>query len=202
MRSFFSGSGSSCSEAAHNHRSAPSWGTGIQPFLPLPGAHPVGHAFVEVERADDSLYTSTPHALSYFVAHAGEGEGDATTRHGRPRPDAAGCPQPGRKRDRGHDRKHASPAGLAGELSDGRTGQCVDRGGGYGYGSRHNEGRPYFRRLFHDEAGRDGNGVVDLPLDCRSASRPAMGVAKFDSGEHLSVHCTGGGRRVLNDSTG
>jgi signal transduction histidine kinase len=29
-----------------------------------------------------------------------------------------------------------------------------------------------------------------------------MGVAKFDSGEHLSVHCTGGGRRVLNDSTG
>jgi hypothetical protein len=45
-------------------------------------------------------------------------------------------------------------------------------------------------------------GLSILPLDCRSAWWPAVGVAKFDSGEHLSVHCADGGRRVLNDSTG
>lgn len=43
-------------------------------------------------------------------------------RHGRQRPDSAGRPEPGPKRDRGHDRKRASPAGIAGELSDGWTG--------------------------------------------------------------------------------
>jgi hypothetical protein len=63
----------------HNHRLAPSREPCIDLFLPLPGAHPVGYAFVEVSQADDSLHASKPHALSYFVAHAGEGEGDALT---------------------------------------------------------------------------------------------------------------------------
>ncbi len=46
-------------------------------FLLLPGAHAVGHAFVEVGRTNGSLYAPEPHPLPYFVAHAGEGEGDA-----------------------------------------------------------------------------------------------------------------------------
>ena len=46
-------------------------------LLLLPGAHTIGHAFVEVCRADDRLYASTPHPVPHFVAHAGKGEGDA-----------------------------------------------------------------------------------------------------------------------------
>src|SRR5271166_4353031 len=46
-------------------------------FLLLPGAHAVGHAFVEVGRPDDRLYARKPQPLSDFVAHASEGEGDA-----------------------------------------------------------------------------------------------------------------------------
>jgi len=56
------------------------------------------------------------------------------TRHGRPRPDAAGCPQPGRNGIEAMTASTHPPVGLGGELSDGRTGQCVDRGGGYGTG--------------------------------------------------------------------
>ena len=37
----------------------------------------VGHALVEVDRPHDSLYAPTPHLLAYFVAYAGEGEGDS-----------------------------------------------------------------------------------------------------------------------------
>jgi hypothetical protein len=43
----------------------------------LPGAHAIGHTFVEVGRAHDGLYTPEPHALPYVVAHMGEGERDA-----------------------------------------------------------------------------------------------------------------------------
>ena len=43
----------------------------------LPGAHTIGHTFVEVGRAYDGLYTSKPHALPHMVAHTGEGERDA-----------------------------------------------------------------------------------------------------------------------------
>src|SRR5215469_14398101 len=50
----------------------------LGPRLPLPGAHAVGHTFVEVGRSDDSLDAPNPHPLSYFVAHPGEGEGDAS----------------------------------------------------------------------------------------------------------------------------
>src|SRR4029077_11879791 len=51
-------------------------GNSVALFLPLPGAYPVGHPFVEVSRTDDSLYATEPKPLSYFVAHAGEGEGN------------------------------------------------------------------------------------------------------------------------------
>ena len=51
-------------------------GTASRLSLLLPGAHAVGHTFVEVSRTDDSLYAPEPHPLSYLVAHAGEGEGD------------------------------------------------------------------------------------------------------------------------------
>jgi hypothetical protein len=44
--------------------------------LLLPGAHAVGHTFVEVGWADSSLYAADPHPLAYFVAHTGEGEAD------------------------------------------------------------------------------------------------------------------------------
>jgi hypothetical protein len=54
-----------------------------------------------------------------------------------------------------------------------------------------------FDAFFTTKPERDGNEVVDLPLDCRSAWWPAVGVAKFDSGEHLSVHCAGGGQPAL-----
>src|SRR5262249_11205125 len=45
-------------------------------FTLLPGAHAIGHPFMEVGRADDSLGGPEPHWLSYLVANPGEGEGD------------------------------------------------------------------------------------------------------------------------------
>ena len=38
--------------------SAPSRGRSVDPFLLLPGAHPVGHAFVEISRTDGGFYTA------------------------------------------------------------------------------------------------------------------------------------------------
>src|SRR6516162_5555154 len=57
------------------HSTARSCRHSIEPFLPLPGAHAVGHTFVEVGRADGGLYAAEAHPLPYFVAHSGEGEG-------------------------------------------------------------------------------------------------------------------------------
>jgi len=57
--------------------SAPSRGHGTDPFLLLPGAHPVSHTLVKVGRAHYSLYACESKSISYFVAHASEGEGDA-----------------------------------------------------------------------------------------------------------------------------
>src|SRR5262249_44544421 len=45
--------------------------------LLLPGAHAIGHTFVEVGRAHDGLHASEAHALPDVVAHTGDGEGDA-----------------------------------------------------------------------------------------------------------------------------
>jgi hypothetical protein len=39
-----------------------------QSYLLLPGAHAIGHTFMEVGRAHDGLYTPKPHLLSYLVA--------------------------------------------------------------------------------------------------------------------------------------
>ena len=44
----------------------------------LPGAHAIGHTFVEVGRAHNDLYAPKPQSLSYLVSHAGEGERDAS----------------------------------------------------------------------------------------------------------------------------
>src|SRR6266403_2362041 len=69
------------SRRLHDHRSLPlrSRGHSVEPFLLLPGAHAVGHAFVKVSRAYGSFYAPEPQPLSHLVAHAGEGEGDALT---------------------------------------------------------------------------------------------------------------------------
>src|ERR1700752_1336542 len=52
-------------------------GHSVEAFLPLPGAHAVGHTFVEVGRADGSLYAREPHLFPYFGAYTSEGKGDA-----------------------------------------------------------------------------------------------------------------------------
>ena len=44
----------------------------------LPGSYAVGHAVKKIGLADPSLDAREPHLLSYFVAHTGEGEGDAS----------------------------------------------------------------------------------------------------------------------------
>jgi CorA-like Mg2+ transporter protein len=64
----------------HHHRLLPSQsgGRSVALFLLLPGAHAVGNAFVEIGRPDDRLYAREPHPLSYFVAHTGEGEDNAS----------------------------------------------------------------------------------------------------------------------------
>src|SRR6185436_3981050 len=49
----------------------------VRTLLPRPGAHAIGHAFIEIRRTDRSLYASEPHALSHLVADAGKGHGDA-----------------------------------------------------------------------------------------------------------------------------
>src|SRR5271165_1559247 len=64
-------------QSSHGPSAARFRGQSIEPFLLLPGAHAVGHAFVEVGRPDDRLYARKPQPLSDFVAHASEGEGDA-----------------------------------------------------------------------------------------------------------------------------
>src|SRR5262249_59699538 len=77
LRSSFSGLGSSSSEGVHSHRLAPHWRYSASPFLPLPGAHAVGHPFVEIGGAHTNLYVCKPKSLPDFVAHAGKGDGDA-----------------------------------------------------------------------------------------------------------------------------
>src|SRR5262249_23011999 len=59
-----------------SHQSAAPRRQASKVFLPLTGAHAVGHAFVEVGRAHRSLYASQLKARSYFAAHAVKGEGD------------------------------------------------------------------------------------------------------------------------------
>ena len=43
-------------------------------FLPLPNAHAISYAFVEVFRAHCSLHSLEPHSLAHLIAHPSEGD--------------------------------------------------------------------------------------------------------------------------------
>src|SRR5262249_25732231 len=61
---------------ALSYHSAAPRGQAIDLFLPLPGAHAVGHTLIEVSRADGGLYACEPKRLSDFIAPPGKGEGN------------------------------------------------------------------------------------------------------------------------------
>ena len=84
-------------------------------------------------------------------------------------------------------------ASIAGKLSHGRAAERSRRSGGYRDGARSDHGRRHFRCLLHNQARRNRDGAVNLPLDRRSPWRPIVGIAEFASGQHLQVYSAAGG---------
>ena len=82
-------------------------------------------------------------------------------------------------------RRSARNADLSRES---RAGRRSGRGAGFGSGAGAGDARPPLRGLLHDQAHRNGDGTVDLPLDHRSSWRTIVGERERAPRRRLPIH--------------
>ena len=106
-------------------------------------------------------------------------------------PIATGDPELDHECHRSDERGQGRTARIADQHQRGRVGQRACRGERFRSGAASGEPRAHLRGFLYDQVQRLGDGVVDLPLDRRSAWRPALGGPERTARRGLLLHAAG-----------